>query len=115
MNSALQVRSRLHGAVAVIDLIGDVNSDGNESIQEAFDSAISTGDAAVVFNLDQADYINTSGISVLITTAIRAREAGVNMAVAGASKHYRKVFELVQFSQFVPLFDTESDAVDALA
>jgi hypothetical protein len=31
--------------------------------------------------------------------------------VSGASPHYRKTFDLMRFSTFVDLFDTEADAV----
>ena len=34
-----------------------------------------------------------------------------DLVASGASPHYRKTFDLVRFSTFVDLFDTEADAV----
>ena len=39
----------------------------------------------------------------------------MTILVAGASPHYKKVFDLVRFSSFVTMFDTEAEALASLA
>jgi hypothetical protein len=38
-----------------------------------------------------------------------------DLVVSGASPHYPKLFDLVRFSSFVDLFDTEANAVASRA
>ena len=115
MTSALRVDSRTTPKAAIIELHGDVSGDGDGPIKEAYHAAVEGGSTNVVFNLAGAQYINTSGISVLISVVMEAKQHGVNVAVTGASPHYRKVFDLVRFSSFVSMFDDEAAALDSLA
>ncbi len=115
MSTSLQVESRTAPGATVIELRGDVSADGEGQVKEAYAAAVGDGRQAVLFELSQAAYINTSGISVLISVAMEAKKSGVQMLVAGASPHYKKVFDLVRFSSFVAMFDTEADALASLS
>jgi anti-sigma B factor antagonist len=114
MSSALRVDTRTTPQAAVIELHGDVSADGDVPIKEAYNAAVEAGNTNVVFNLAGTDYINTSGISVLISVVMAAKQQGVVVAVAGASPHYRKVFDLVRFSSFVSMYDDEASALEGL-
>lgn len=115
MSAALEVVRRREGAIAVLELHGDVNADGEQAIREGYDAASGEGATHVLFELSHTQYINTSGISVLISIVMAAKKAGQSILVSGATPHYRKVFDLVRFSSFVSMFDTEADALAGLA
>jgi anti-anti-sigma factor len=114
VTSALRVEHRDTQSVAVIELHGDVTGDGEDPITEAFASVTSDGPATVLIVLADTQYINTAGISVLIRLAMEAKRAGHRLLVSGASPHYQKVFDLVRFSQFVSMYDTEDEALASL-
>jgi anti-sigma B factor antagonist len=114
MSSALRVETRSTPRAVVIELHGDVSADGDGPIKDAYHGAVDGGTTNVVFNLAGAEYINTSGISVLIAVVMEAKQNGITVAVAGASPHYRKVFDLVRFSSFVSMYDDESSALEGL-
>lgn len=112
--ATLQVVTRRSDHAAIIELQGDVNSDGDAAIKEAYRTAVAEGYTNILFNLSQAAYINTSGISVLITVVMQAKKAGQKILVSGVSAHYKKVFDLVRFSTYVTMFDTEDAALASL-
>jgi len=114
MTSALRIEQRDASAVAVIELHGDVTGDGEDPIAEVFSSVTSDGPATVLIDLADAHYINTSGISVLIRLAMEAKKDGHRLLVSGTSPHYKKVFDLVRFSSFVSMYDTEQEALASL-
>lgn len=114
MMSALRVEQRAAPAAAVIELHGDVTGDGEDPITETFAALTADGPATVLIDLAGTQYINTSGISVLIRLAMEAKRAGHRLLVSGASPHYRKVLDLVRFSQFVSMYDTEQEALASL-
>jgi anti-sigma B factor antagonist len=113
--SELRIERRDEAAAAVIELHGDLSADGDAAIKDAYHGAVASGREAVLFNLAGAQYINTSGISVLISVVMEAKQQGVTVVVAGASPHYRKVLDLVRFSTFVSMFDDEAEALQSLA
>jgi len=114
MSSALRVDTRTTPQAAVIELHGDVSADGDAPIKDAYRAAVEAGSSNVVINLAGTQYINTSGISVLIAVVMEAKQQGIAVAVAGASPHYRKVFDLVRFSSFVSMYDDEASALAGL-
>ena len=115
MSSALRVGVRSAPPAGVVELHGDVSADGEQAILDGFAEAVALGSGTVLFDLSDAQYINTSGISVLITVAMGAKKNGQTILVSGTSAHYRKVFDLVRFSTFVAMFDTESEALASLS
>jgi len=114
MSSSLKIETRAEPGATVIELHGDLSADGEGPVKEAYAAAVASGHGAVLFNLSGAAYINTSGISVLIAVVMEAKKTGVNVLMAGASPHYKKVFELVRFSSFVSMFDEEVSALASL-
>jgi anti-anti-sigma factor len=114
MTSELRVATRTDPRAAIIDLHGDLSADGDAAVKEAYHEAVASGGGVVLFNLAGTQYINTSGISVLISVVMEAKQQGVTVVVAGASPHYRKVLDLVRFSTFVSMYDDEAAALASL-
>jgi len=114
MSSNLKIETRTEPAAPVIELYGDLSADGEAQVKEAYAAAVASGRGAVLFDLSNTAYINTSGISVLIAVAMEAKKTGVTVLVAGASPHYKKVFDLVRFSSFVSMFDDQDAALASL-
>jgi anti-anti-sigma factor len=115
MSSSLEIATRTEPLASVIELHGDLSADGEVPVKEAYAAAVASDRGAVLFDLSHTAYINTSGISVLIAVVMEAKKTGVPVLVAGASPHYKKVFDLVRFSTFVSMFDDEAAALASLA
>jgi anti-anti-sigma factor len=111
----LTVETKKVDDVAVIELIGDVNSEGEDAINDAYEAATNAGTLTILFNMRKTEYINTAGISVLILIVMQARKAGQKILVSGVSPHYKKVFDLVRFSLYVTMFDSEEAALASMA
>ena len=111
MSSVLNIEKRTIDGVCIIELRGDVNSDGDAVIKGAYHEAVDAGIKTILFNMSKTEYINTSGISVLIAVVMEAKKSGHKILVAGVSPHYKKVFDLVRFSVYVTMFDTEEAAL----
>jgi anti-anti-sigma factor len=114
VSSKLRIESRPAAGATVIELHGDVSADGESVVKGAYADAVQAGLGAVLFDLSGTAYINTSGISVLITVVMEAKKEGVPVLVCGASPHYKKVLDLVRFSTFVSMFDDEAAALASL-
>lgn len=114
LNKELKVELRKIDGVAIIELDGDVNVSGEGVMKGAYRSATEDGTRHVLFNLQNAEYINTSGIAVLIGIVMEAQKAEQKVLVYGVTPHYRKIFELVRLPMYVDMFDTEEEALASL-
>ena len=108
----LQVAVRERGAVAVIDLSGDVNASAERALNEAYAQAAAGGTRAVALNFERADYINSTGIALIVGVLAQARAGGIEIRAFGLSEHYREIFEITRLADFMTIADNEERAFD---
>ena len=109
--SELQAEVRERDGVPVIDLTGDVNSDAEAALNDAYARATAAGTDAVVLNFAQAHYINSTGIALIVGLLAQARTSGIEVKAYGLSDHYREIFEITRLADFMTIADNEDRAV----
>jgi anti-anti-sigma factor len=109
--SELQAGVRQRGDVPVIDLTGDVNSAAEDALNGAWAGATASGTDTVVLNFARADYINSTGIALIVGLLAQARTSGIEVKAFGLSDHYREIFEITRLADFMTIADNEDRAV----
>ena len=109
--SELQATVRERDGVAVIDLTGDLNSSAEHALNEAYAQATGAGAGAVVLNFERAEYINSTGIALIVGLLAQARAIRVEVKAFGLSDHYREICEITRLSDFMTITDDEDRAV----
>jgi anti-anti-sigma factor len=105
--SELQAAVRQHDGVPVIDLTGDVNASAEEALNSAYAEATAGGPQAVVLNFAAADYINSTGIALIVGLLAQARTSGTEVKAVGLSDHYREIFEITRLADFMTIERTD--------
>jgi anti-anti-sigma factor len=113
-NKRTEARLRQSRGAVIIDLIGDVTNQNQETIKSVYAEALRSEPKRVFFNFGDTEYINTSGIAILISIVMEAEKAGTKIGLFGMSPHYRKVFELVRLPLYADVYQSESEALTAL-
>ena len=108
----LEAAVRERDGVAVIDLAGDVDSSA-EAALIARTKATSGGAGAVALDFLATDYINSTGIALIVGLLAQARRDHVEMRAFGLSQHYREIFEITRLSDFMIITDNEDRAVSS--
>ena len=106
----LEVQVRRRGDASIIDLAGDVDSSAEATLQRGYDEA-AAGGGPVVLNFAAADYINSTGIALIVGLLAQARARDVQITACGLSDHYREIFEITRLSDFMTITDNEDGAV----
>jgi len=109
--SELRTAVRERDGVSVIDLTGDLNSSAEGALDEAYASATASGAGSVVLNFEHADYINSTGIALIVGLLAQARTNGIQVKAFGLSDHYREIFEITRLADFMTITDDEDRAV----
>ena len=109
--SELQVAVRERQGVAVIDLIGDVNGSAGDALDRAYSEAVSNGAGSVALNFVRAEFINSTGIALIVGLLAQARTKGIEVRAFGLTDHYREIFEITRLSDFMTIADDEDRAV----
>jgi anti-anti-sigma factor len=107
----LEVAVRTRDGVAVIELLGDVNATAEAALQRGYAEATESGARAVALNFAGAEYINSTGIALIVGLLATARSHGVEVRAYGLSDHYREIFEITRLADFMMIADSEDGAV----
>ncbi|MGH8926992.1 MAG: STAS domain-containing protein [Acidimicrobiia bacterium] len=101
--------SRSQGNLNIIDLTGDIDRNAKEAMEAAY--AELEGGGPVVLNFTDVDYINSTGIAVIVGLLARARADGRALRAWGLSPHYREIFQITRLADFMTIYDTEPAAL----
>jgi anti-sigma B factor antagonist len=112
-NVTMNVRT-VSGAASIIDIHGEVTAFAEGVLNEAFNQACGNGVRAVVLNFNELEYMNSSGIGLLVTMLIRAKRQGQKLLAYGLNGHYRHIFELTRLNEAIGVYDNEAKALAAV-
>jgi anti-sigma B factor antagonist len=97
--------------VVVLDLAGDLRGDAREDLEAAYADADERAPQTVVLNLTDVEYMDSTGIALLVGLLARARRDGRELSAYGLSDHYREIFSITRLSEFIHVYDDEPSAL----
>jgi anti-sigma B factor antagonist len=111
-NVKMDVR-KVNGTTCVVDIVGEINSAAEPVLMEAYNTSCALGARNVLMNFERLQYMNSSGIGLLVTLLIRVRRQNQRLMAFGLNEHYRQIFELTRLNEAISIFETEADAVES--
>jgi len=93
--------------VAVLDLNGDVSGAAEHGLVEAYEQV--GGEKVVVLDFRAVDYINSTGIALIVGLLARARATGQEIRARGLAEHYLEIFRITRLSDFMTILDDKGD------
>jgi anti-sigma B factor antagonist len=105
---------RVGDGVAVVDIKGDVTASCEPVLMSAYEAA-GASTSRLVLNFAGLEYMNSSGIGMLVTLLVRANRQRQQLAAYGLSDHYREIFELTRLDEAIIIYDSEEAALDGAA
>jgi anti-sigma B factor antagonist len=98
-------------AGAVLDLRGEINGFGQETLDTAYADAEKGDPEAIFLNFEEVDYINSTGIALIVGLLAKARAAKRKLLAYGLSEHYVEIFNVTRLSDFVGVYPDEESAL----
>jgi len=100
--------------VTVLRFEGDIASTSKDAVLGAFQALPKETTKLVLLDFTGVDYINSSGIALVIQLLIEASNSGQKVSCFGLSAHFNKVFTMVGITKYSGLFPTQAEALAAL-
>lgn len=110
--STYEVAVRGEPAVAVLALEGNIDRDAMTRLNQAYEDAVVADPKSVLLDFSGVDYINSTGIALIVGVLGRARAEGRRVLASGLSEHYAHIFTITRLSDFIQIFDDVNSAVD---
>ncbi len=112
--SVHQLTSPAGHAVTALRFEGDIASTSKEAVLGSYQSLPKENTKLVLLDFTKVDYINSSGIALVIQMLIEASISGQKVFAFGLSQHFTKVFTMVGITKYSQIFPNEADALAAL-
>jgi anti-sigma B factor antagonist len=109
----MKITVRHHGKVSVVDMSGKITiGEGDVQLREAVERLLKEDRRQVLLNLKSVSYMDSAGIGELVACSKRAAERKGTIKLLNPSG---KVYDLLQLTKLVEVFEVFKDERDALA
>jgi anti-sigma B factor antagonist len=100
--------------VSVIDLQGEVTGQVENALMDAFSQASNGTTKTIILNFNELEYMNSSGIGLLVTLLIRTQRQKQDLVAYGLSEHYQEIFNLTRLNEAIGIYPDEAEAMAAV-
>jgi len=113
MNLTANVR-KANSTACIVDINGEINAQSESTLMEAYNQASLNGIRSIILNFSELEYMNSSGIGLLVTLLIRVKRQNQRLLAYGLSDHYHQIFELTRLNEAIGLYNNEMEALSAV-
>jgi anti-anti-sigma factor len=100
--------------ITALRFSGDITSASKEAVLGTY-QGLPPEVKRIVLALSKVEYINSSGIALIIQVLMQARNHGRSVQTFGLSDHFKKVFTMVGMTKYTELHADELSACAAFA
>jgi len=97
----------------IIDVQGELTAFAESVLMDAYNQASDGHVRAIILNFEDLEYMNSSGIGLLVTLLIRINREKQRLLTYGLSDHYRSIFQITRLDDAIAIHDSEEEAVRA--
>ena len=99
--------------ITVMRFSGDITSASQPAVIGTYEG-LPDSVKRILLDFSKVEYLNSSGIALVIQMMIAASKKGQKIHSFGLSPHFIKVFTMVGITKYARLFPSETEALAAL-
>ena len=107
----LDIGIRVEGDMAIIDLKGEINAFAEAALINAYMEAHATEAKFLALNFSDVEYINSTGIALIVSLLAKARKDDQEVIAFGLTDHFQNIFEITRLSDFMQIVPDETAAL----
>ncbi len=109
----LSFNTTVTGDVAVVALNGELDVAGASLLEHELDRiSADHAPSAVVLDLSELDFMDSTGLRLIVLADARAREEGRRFAVVRGAPDVHRVFEITRMSDRLKILGSAAEAAD---
>lgn len=109
MQSDFLVDTQTTGRVVTLALGGELDLVSSPILRQALDAANETGAELIVVDLRKLEFMDSTGLHLLVTAQQRAHDAGRRFAVVRGGEHIQRLFSLSGIGELLLLVDSPQE------
>jgi len=110
----ITIQLREMRGVAILDMSGRITlGDGSVVLRETVREQIASGKQAIIINLGDVTYMDSSGLGELISAFTTAKNRGATLKLLDLTKRIRNLMEITKLYTVFDIYDDEDAAIDS--
>jgi len=111
----MQLKEATHEGIDVFALRGDIDLDSAPTLRSVLQAKINEHCPALIVDLAQVSFIDSTGLSVLIEYFRNFGRHGGAFCLCGLSDELKEIFQIiVRLDRIIPMFATVNEAANAI-
>ena len=107
----MELKIRKNGEIYIIDVNGEMDLYNSYKLKELVMKMIEKNVKLFVINLEQVDYIDSSGIGALIYICSTIKKMNLKLAISNIHGSVKKVIELTKLMSYFPIANSVDEAL----
>ena len=107
----MELKIRKNGEIYIIDVNGEMDLYNSYKLKELVMKMIEKNVKLFVINLEQVDYIDSSGIGALIYICSTIKKMNLKLAISNIHGSVKKVIELTKLMGYCPIANSVDEAL----
>lgn len=107
----IDITARDEGAIKVVDIEGKLNTGASPDAEAFINDLIDDGATKVLLNLEELDFISSTGLRVILATGKKLTEMGGKLVLCSPNHTVSDVFRMSGFNQMFTVTTSEEDAL----
>ena len=95
----------------IIALTGDVDMKHSMSLRDIIITELDPKPAALLIDLSQVSFMDSSGLAVIIEALQRTNKAKTKLKLFGMKQQVRNIFEIARLEKVFQIYETEQEAL----
>jgi anti-anti-sigma factor len=101
--------------VSILRFSGDISSLSRDAVLGTWQQLPGDAKGRVLLDFSKVDYLNSSGIALVIHLLMEARRGGHAVRLSGLRPHFQKMFRMVGIANYTELHPDEASALEGFS
>ena len=109
----IDITSRDEGDIKVVVIEGKLNTGASPDAEAFINDLIDDGVTKILINLDDLDFISSTGLRVILATGKKLSEMGGKLVLCNPNHTVSDVFRMSGFNQMFSVLESEEEALNS--
>jgi anti-sigma B factor antagonist len=110
----MTIQMRSAGDIQILDFSGKITlGEGTMSLRKAVRNVLDSGAKNIILNLQEVNYIDSSGLGELMRTYSLLNDAGGGLKLLHVTKRFRELLEVAKLVSVFEIFEDEKAAIES--
>lgn len=100
--------------VTILAMQDRLDGQNTQILEETVESLLNDGVSNIIFDFMDLDYINSSGLRILVMAFQRLRSSGGSVFVCCARDYIEEVFEISGYNKIFGMYGSRAEAISAI-